>query len=126
MNYFQTEQQIDRLTLAIAARNSGIIKDLIGHLRSEFTSKEIGGLLLLSLERLLWLDPELCIWAMENMIPEDLKIEIRELISLTTYKQLIAKGLVPGRDFSMNGNGTIIRKKAQPLPLRMNLTQNVA
>ncbi len=126
MNYFQTEQQINKLTLAIASRNSGIFKDLIGHLRAELSSTEIAGLLLLSLERLLWPEPQLCLWAFNYLIPEDLKTEIRELISVTTYKQLIAKGLVPGQDFSMNGDGSIIRKQPQPLPLRVKLTQNVA
>lgn len=126
MNPLKLEQHINKLTMAIVARNAIVANDLIAFLYYELTAEEVAGLVLISLERLLWSESESCAWALKYLLPDELKDDIKRLISFTTYKQLIAKGLIPGQDFSITADGGLIRKQPFSQNSRVNLTQNVA
>ncbi len=92
-------------------RNPQIGQSLIAHLRHQLTLDEVAGLLLVSLERLLWFDAEAVIWAVENIIPADVMRQIHNITSVKIYKQLIRKGYVPGKDMSVNANGKLLLKE---------------
>ena len=110
MNQFELEREISRLTMGMIARNSYIVSDLIANLRTQLTLEEVAGIVLLSLERLTWLDSKLLFYCAENLVPLDIMCEIKRIISLNTYKQLIAKGLVPGKDFSIDADGKLLQR----------------
>ncbi|HEY9849242.1 MAG TPA: hypothetical protein V6D28_07270 [Leptolyngbyaceae cyanobacterium] len=110
MNPLELEQQIAKVTMGIMTRNRQIASDIIADLKTQMSIEELAGLLLISLERLIWFDGELFFWTVENIIPIDIKQEIRKIMSVNTYKRLIAKGLVPGKDFSVDANGKLLQK----------------
>ncbi|MGA9380101.1 MAG: hypothetical protein WBV73_15160 [Phormidium sp.] len=109
MNYFQLEGEISKLTTAMMTRHRDIVSDLIVSLKAQLTLEEVAGLVLVSLERLLWFDVDLFFWCAENLIPLEIKSEIKRIIAVTNYKHLIAKGLIPGEDFSMDGEGKLLQ-----------------
>ena len=109
MNYFQLEGEISKLTTAMMTRHREIVSDLIASLKAQLTQEEVAGVVLISLERLLWFDVDLFFWCAENLIPTEIKSEIKRIITVTNYKQLIAKGLIPGQDFSMDGDGKLLQ-----------------
>jgi hypothetical protein len=109
MNDFQLEGEISKLTTAMMTRHREIVSDLMVSLKAQLTLEEVAGLVLVSMERLLWFDVDLFFWCAENLIPLDIKSEIKKIITLTNYRQLIAKGLIPGQDFSMNGEGMLLQ-----------------
>lgn len=113
MNYFQLEEEISKLTTALMTRHREIVSDLIVSLKAQLTLEEVAGVVLISLERLLWFDIDLFFWCAENLIPKEIKGEIKRIIGVTNYKQLIAKGLIPGQDFSMDGNGKLLQNPSR-------------
>lgn len=107
-SYLQLEQEISRLSCAFASRNAEIGKAVIANLRSQLTLRDVAGIVIVSLERLVWTDPLAFCWAVEETIPGYVMREIRRIMSVTLYKRLIACGLEPGEDFSMDGKGTLL------------------
>jgi N-acetylglutamate synthase-like GNAT family acetyltransferase len=108
LNYLELEQEIDRLTTAITARNLSIGKDLIENLKSRFELREIAGMFLVSLSRLVWLDSLSFCWAVENLIPGEVMREIRNITTVSVCKRLIDEGLLPGQDFSVDSVGCLL------------------
>lgn len=109
MNYFQLEEEISKLTTAMMTRHREIVSDLIMSLKAQLTLEEVAGIVLVSMERLLWFDIDLFFWCAENLILTEIKSEIKKIIAVNNYKQLIAKGLIPGLDFSIDGDGKLLQ-----------------
>jgi N-acetylglutamate synthase-like GNAT family acetyltransferase len=108
LNYLELEQEIDRLTTAITARNLSIGNDLVENLKSRFELREIAGMFLVSLSRLIWLDSLSFCWAVENLIPQEVMHEVRNITTVSVCKRLIDEGLVPGQDFSVDSVGCLL------------------
>ena len=108
MNSLQLEIEIAKMARAMMTRNSEIGKDLIFHLRTQFTLEAVAGLLLVSIERLLWFDTDSIFWTVEHLIPADVMQEIRRITTATFYKRLINKGFIPGHDFSIDASGNLL------------------
>lgn len=102
------EQELDRLTCALATRNAEIGKAVIANLRSRLTLREVAGMVIVSLERLVWTDQLAFCWAIEQVIPGYVMREIRRITSVTLYRRLINQGYEPGQDFSMDGKGQVL------------------
>lgn len=96
------------MACAIATRNALIGHDLLTDLRDRFSLEHVAGILLVSLEQVVWLDAAAFVWAVENLIPVDVLHEIRRITSLTIGKQLISQGLQPGQDFSVDSTGRLL------------------
>lgn len=108
MNQLDLEQEIGKMARAMMTRNTQIGDALIAHLRTQFTHEEVAGLVLVSLERLIWFDSELFLWTIQNFIPADVVHEIRRITSVAIYKQLIGKKFMPGKDFSVDADGKLL------------------
>lgn len=104
----ELEQDISKLTSAFATRNTCIGKEIIANLRSHFTLRDVAGIVVVSLERLIHTDPLAFCWAVENTVPGYVMREIRRITSIALYKRLIDKGLTPGKDFSMDVKGSVL------------------
>ncbi|KAM3089914.1 hypothetical protein ACKFKG_31650 [Phormidesmis sp. 146-35] len=117
ISYLKLEQDISRLTSAFATRNTCIGKEIIANLRSHLTLRDVAGIVLVSLERLIHTDPLAFCWAVENTVPGYVMREIRRITSMTLYKRLIDKGLTPGNDFSMNEKGGVLLNDRAKLTL---------
>ncbi|HEY9667672.1 MAG TPA: hypothetical protein V6C91_12760 [Coleofasciculaceae cyanobacterium] len=111
MNSLELDLEIGKMARAMMTRNRLIGSDLIAYLRSQMTLKCVAGLLLVSIERVLWFDPDSVIWAIENFIPTEIMQEIQGIISFTLYRQLIRKGYVPGKDMSVDAHGKVLVKQ---------------
>ncbi len=107
-NYLELETDLSRLTSAFATRSTTIGKEVIASLRSRLTLRDVAGMVIVSLERLVWQDPLSFCWAVENTVPGYVRREIRCITSITVYKRLIDRGLDPGQDFSMDAKGNIL------------------
>lgn len=112
MNHQELEAAISKLTLAIVSRNCEIVKDLMAYLRIQFTLQEVSGLVLVTLERLLRLDVEALLWAVEHPIPVEVMGEIRKMTSVAVYQRLIKQGFVPGKDLSVDAAGCLLLSHA--------------
>jgi hypothetical protein len=108
LTHLSLEQEVSKMSYAFMARNAMIGKDLIADLCDRFLLEEVAGILLISLERLVWFDAEAFKWAIERLIPADVMREIRRIVSITVSIRLIDKGLVPGKDFSANSMGSLL------------------
>ncbi len=108
MSFLQLEVEIGRMARAMMTRNSEIGKDLISHFRSQFTTEAIAYLMIVSLERLIWFDTDSVSWTIEHLIPADIMQEIKSFTSVCFYKQLISKGFMPGKDFSIDANSKLL------------------
>lgn len=108
LNFSDLEQTAAKLLYALAAYNTPLCQGLIVDLCDRLPLETVAGVLLISLERLRWLDANAFIWAVEQQIPTEVAQEIRRLISLTRSQQLIAKGLRLGEDFSMDSLGCLL------------------
>lgn len=102
------EQELSRLTCAFATRNTEIGKAVIANLRSRLTLREVAGMVIVSLERLVWTDQLAFCWAVETVIPGYVMREIRRITSVTIYRRLITQGYEPGQDFSVDGKGQVL------------------
>jgi hypothetical protein len=119
MNALELEAEVGKVSRAMMTRNTQIGDAIIAYLRTELTDEEIAGIFLISLERLIWFDQELFLWSIKNFVPADVMQEIRNLTSVTIYKQLICKKFVPGQDFSVDAAGKLLlneNAKAAILP----------
>lgn len=110
MNSLELEREISKMARAMMIRNPLIGEALIAHLRSLLTLEELAGVLLISMERVLWFDAEAVLWATEYLIPADVMQQIRQMTSVKVYKQLIRKGYRPGKDMSVDANGKLLVK----------------
>lgn len=110
-NCLQVEIEIERIARAMMTRNREIGKDLIAYLRIQLPTDEVAGLVIISIERLMWFDTDAILWAVEYMIPSDIMQEVRKITTITIYKYLISKGFVPGKDMSVNAEGKLLVDK---------------
>ncbi len=108
MTYFKLEQEISKMAYALMTRNAIISSDLIADLRSRFSLEEVAGILIVSLERLIWFDKDAFVWAVESLVPTDVMQEIGKIISTMFSKRLIDQGFVPGKDFSVGLTGNLM------------------
>ncbi|HAA33338.1 MAG TPA: hypothetical protein DCE56_43480 [Cyanobacteria bacterium UBA8553] len=116
MNSFNLDVETGKIVMAMMSRNSQIGAALIAHLRTQLTLECVAGVLLVSIQRTLWFDPESVAWSVENLIPADIMREIQNITSFTLYKHLIGKGFVPGQDLSVDANGSLlVKEKAQAI-----------
>lgn len=114
MNSFDLDIETGKMAMAMMSRNSQIGTALIAHLRTQLTLECVAGVLLVSIQRTLWFDPESVVWTVENLIPADIMQEIQNITSFTMYKHLVAKGFVPGQDLSVDAHGNLlVKEKAQ-------------
>ena len=104
----ELEADLSRLTSAFATRNVTIGKEVIASLRNRLTLRDVAGMVIVSLERLVWQDPLAFCWAVENTVPGYVMREIRRITSIAVYKRLIDRGLDPGQDFSVDAKGNIL------------------
>lgn len=108
MSCSQLEGEIGKMARAMMTRNSEIGKDLISHFRTQFTTEAIACLMIVTIERLIWFDTESVFWTIEHLIPADVMQEIKSFTTVFFYKQLISKGFVPGKDFSIDANSNLL------------------
>lgn len=109
MNQFELEDATKKMTLAIRTRNPQIGKDILVALSTIHSLEEVAGLIIVTVERLLfWSDSEAIVWAVRNLIPPELMLEIQRITSVAVYQRLIGKGLIPGQDFSVDGHGKLL------------------
>lgn len=108
ISYLELDQDISKLTSAFATRNTCIGREVIADLRSRLTLRDVAGIVLVSLERLIHTDSLAFCWAVENTVPGYVMREIRRITSMTVCKRLIDQGLTPGGDFSVDATGSIL------------------
>lgn len=111
MNCLQVEVEIGRIVRAMMTRNRDIGKDLIAYVRMQLPISEVAGLVIISIERLIWFDTDAILWAVEHMIPDEIMQEVRKITTITIYKYLTSKGFVPGKDMSVDGKGKLLLNK---------------
>ena len=108
MTGLDLEQEIGKMARAMMARNTTIGDALIAYLRTQLTEEEVAGLILVSLERLLWLDGDLFLWTLQNFLPQSILNQMRKITTVTLCKQLIGKNFLLGEDFSVNAHGQLL------------------
>ena len=108
MTSLQLELEIARMARAMMTRNSQIGQDLIDYLRSQLSLEAVAGLMIVSIERVIWFDVDSVFWTIEKLIPADVMQEIHKITSVALYKRLITKGFMPGQDFSVDANGKLL------------------
>lgn len=108
MHQLDLEKEITRISLAMMTRNPAIGRDLMANLRIHLSLQEVAGVVLVSLERLLWFDTNSVLWAIDHLIPPEVIQEIRKMTSVAIYRRLIRDGFEPGRDLSVDGNGRLL------------------
>jgi hypothetical protein len=114
MNSLELDQEIGKMAVAMMTRNSLIGKSLIAHLRTQMTLESVAGVLLVSIQRVVWFDTDSVVWTIKHLIPTDIMEEIQRMTSFSVYKHLVSKGFVPGKDLSVDANGNLLLKeKAQ-------------
>lgn len=89
-------------------RNRQIGMAILADLRVNLTQQQLAGLVLLSLERLIWSDTEALLWAVTELIPSEIMAEIHQLTSVAVYQRLVKQGMVPGRDLSVDAKGRLL------------------
>lgn len=108
MTYLELEREIAKITIAMMARNSQIGKDLISYLKTQLTTEAVVAVVIVSIERVIWFEPQAAMWSIENWIPADVRAEIQKVFLVHFYKQLIAKGFIPGKDFSIDADSKLL------------------
>lgn len=108
INSLELEQEVGKLARAMMTQNRQIGEDLIAHLRTQLTLEEVAGVVIVSIERLIWFDIDSVLWTIQHMIPVDVMQEIHKITSVTIYKRLISKGFLPGKDFSVDALGKLL------------------
>jgi hypothetical protein len=111
MNPLELDQEIGKIARAMMTRNTEIGADLIAHLRTQLPLECVAGVLLVSIERLIWFDTDSVMWTIQHLIPGDVMQEINKIMSLAVYKHLIRKGFIPGQDMSVDANGKLLLKE---------------
>jgi hypothetical protein len=119
MNHLDIEQEIRKIVLAMRSRSSFLGQALITHLRTQLSVEELAGIMIVCIERLLyWADTETVGWSLHHLIPADINQEIKRITAVAVFQRLIAQGLIPGQDFSMDAQGNIMfNDKAKSLLL---------
>ena len=92
-------------------RNTQIGAALIAHLRTQLTLECVAGVLLVSIQRVIWFDTDSVMWTIENLIPADVMQEMQRITSFAIYKHLVGKGFVPGKDLSVDADGKLLLKE---------------
>ncbi len=110
-NPLQLETEIERIARAMMTRNSQIGKDIISYLKKNASIEELAGLMLISIERVIWFDTDSVFWTLEYLIPGDVMQEMKKITTFALYQQLIYKKLVPGEDFSVDASGKLLLNK---------------
>ena len=108
MNSLEFDQETGKIAMAMMTRNTQIGTALIANLRTQVPLESVAGVLLVSMQRLLWLDTESVIWTIKHIIPADVMQEIHKITSLAVYKNLVGKGFVPGKDLSVDADGQLL------------------
>lgn len=108
MNSLELDQEIGKMALAMMTRNSEIGKALIAHLRDQMSLQDVAGILLVSIQRVVWFDTDSVVWTIKHLIPTDIMDEIQRMTCFTVYKHLVSKGFVPGKDLSVDANGKLL------------------
>lgn len=108
MNCLELEQEISKMARAMMTRNTQIGEDLIANLRTQLTLEGVAGVLLVSIERVIWFDTDSVFWTIHNLVPADVMQEIHKITTVALYKRLISKGFMPGRDFSVDAVGKLL------------------
>lgn len=108
MNSFEVDREVGRMARAMMTRNRQIGAALIADLKNQLTIEYVAGVLVVSIERTIWFDPDSVIWAVENLIPADIMQEIQRIMSFSLYKQLVFKGYVPGQNLSVDAQGKVL------------------
>ncbi|WP_250122728.1 hypothetical protein [Chroococcidiopsis sp. CCMEE 29] len=108
MNSLQLEVEIEKLARAMMTRNREIGNDLINYLRTQFPVEAVAGLMIVSIERLIWFDIDSVLWTIEHLIPADVMQEIKRITTFSVYQRLISKGFTPGQEFSVDANGKLL------------------
>ena len=116
--YQHLEQETSKTVYALATRNAQIGSEIIADLRDRFPLEEAAGIILVSLEQLLWLNAEAFVWSVEQLLPADILKAIRCRTVAAVGKRLVESGCVPGKDFSIDSKGQLLltddaRKKWQ-------------
>ena len=86
--YLELELEIERMARAMMVRNIQLGQDLVANLRAQLPLEGVAGVMLVSLERIIWFDVDSFEWIIENIIPPDVLQEIQRIASITLYKQL--------------------------------------
>ncbi len=107
-NPLQLETEIERIARAMMTRNSEIGKDIISYLKKNASIEELAGLMLITIERVIWFDTDSVFWTLEYLIPGDVMQEMKKITTFALYQQLIYRKLVPGEDFSVDANGKLL------------------
>lgn len=108
MNALQVELEIEKIVRAMMTRNTQIGTDIIGHLRTELPVEVVAGLMIVSIERLLWFDIDSVMWTIKYLIADDVMQEIKKITTFTLFQQLINKGFTPGKEFSVDAMGKLL------------------
>ncbi len=108
MTSLQLELEIEKLARAMMTRNREIGNDLINYLRTQFPVEALAGLMIVSIERLIWFDIDSVLWTIEHLIPADVMQEIKRITTFSFYQRLISKGFTPGQEFSVDADGKLL------------------
>lgn len=107
-NPLQLEVEIERVARSMMIRNTRIGKDIISYMRKNLTLEELAGLMLISIERIIWFDIDSVLWTLEYLIPADIMQEMKKITTFALYQRLICKKFIPGQDFSIDANGKLL------------------
>lgn len=105
--YQQLEQETSKTVYALATCNVQIGSEIIANLCNRFTLEGAAGIILVSLEQLLWLNPEAFVWSVA-LLPPDLLKAIRCQMVVAVSKRLVDQRFIPGKDFSLDSNGQLL------------------
>ena len=108
VGYLQMEQETTKMVYALATCNAQVSGEIIASLRDRFSLEAAAGILLVSLEQLLWLNAEAFIWSVEKLLPADILEAMRSITVVAVGKGLVDRGFLPGKDFSVDGTGQLL------------------
>lgn len=108
MNSLQLELEIEKIATVMMTRNSLIGKDIITDLKTKFSLEAIAGLMIVSIERVIWFDIDSVFWTIEHLIPIEVMQEMKKLVTFTVFQQLVNKGFMPGEEFSVDASGRLL------------------
>ncbi|PPS45274.1 hypothetical protein [Chroococcidiopsis sp. TS-821] len=124
MTCVELEREIAKLAMAMMTQNSQIGKALISHLKAQLTTEAVAGIVIISIERVLWFDPNSVLWTVNHLLPADIYQEIQNTFLVHFYKQLINKGFVPGKDFSIDAKSQLLLNSQAKMAMFSNLIEN--
>ncbi|GEM_PF-392772 len=107
-SYLQLEREISKVVYAVATRNAQISSEVVTSLCDRLSLEDVAGVILVSLEQLLWLDTDAFAWAVNHLLPAEVLREMRRLSAVIVGKRLVDGGFVPGQDFSVGAAGNLL------------------